>query len=45
MIHARSRGECEARLGEISRAVGCADHQILYSLREFKKQRIKYFGE
>jgi DNA-binding Lrp family transcriptional regulator len=45
MIHARSREECEARLREISRAIGCPDHQILYSLREFKKQRIKYFEE
>jgi DNA-binding Lrp family transcriptional regulator len=45
MVHARTRQECASLVKSISRAVGCEEYQLLYSTREFKKQRIKYFGE
>ncbi len=45
MVHALKREECDALVKDISRAIGCSDYQLLYSVREYKKQRIKYFGE
>jgi len=45
MVHARSREECEGLVHEIARRIRCADFQILYSLKEYRKERIKYFGE
>ena len=45
MVHARSREECASVVQRISRAVLCTDYQVLYSTKEFKKQRVKYFGE
>lgn len=43
MIHARSREECEQIAVEMSRATGIADYTLLYSTREFKKVRVRYF--
>ena len=42
MIHARTREECAAVAAGIARRSGCRDAQVLYSVREFKKQRIRY---
>ena len=42
MIHARTRAECEAVAAEIGRRSGCPDLRVLYSVREFKKRRIRY---
>jgi DNA-binding Lrp family transcriptional regulator len=44
MVHARSRGECNALVRDLAVRIASEDHQLLYSVREFKKQRIKYFG-
>jgi siroheme decarboxylase len=44
MIHARTREECEAVAAEISQATGIADYRLLYSTREYKKNRVKYFN-
>jgi siroheme decarboxylase len=30
---------------EISKIIGISDYQILFSTREFKKERVKYFEE
>ena len=43
MVHARSRPECESIITEISKRIGCEDYITLYSIKEFKKIRIKYF--
>lgn len=45
MLHARTRQECDGLVRELAGAVGCEDFQLLYSLRELKKRRIKHFGE
>ena len=45
MVHARTREQCNALVQGISRRIGCTDYQLLYSIKEYKKQRIKYFGE
>lgn len=45
MIHARSQEECERHVREMAGAAGIHDHAILYSVREFKKTRVRYFEE
>jgi DNA-binding Lrp family transcriptional regulator len=45
MVHARSRGQCEATVAELSRLTGISDYLILYSTREYKKERVQYFVE
>jgi DNA-binding Lrp family transcriptional regulator len=43
MIHGRTTEDCEAVVGAISRATGIAEYALLYSTREFKKVRLRYF--
>lgn len=43
MIHATSKEKCQEIAREISRATGIADYMLLYSTREYKKTRVKYF--
>lgn len=43
MVHARSLAAAEKMAIEMSGAIGIKDYQILFSSREFKKERIKYF--
>ena len=42
MIHARSREACDGVTESIAGAIDCSDFQILYSVRELKKARVKY---
>ena len=43
MIHARTLKAAERMAEEMSEFIGIKDYQILFSLREFKKERVKYF--
>ncbi len=43
MVHAPTEGGCDAVLREISMATGVKDYLALYSLREYKKTRLRYF--
>jgi len=43
MIHARSLESAKKIALEISKIIGIDDYQILFSTREFKKERVKYF--
>ncbi|MBK3332031.1 Lrp/AsnC family transcriptional regulator [Persephonella atlantica] len=45
MIHAKSQEDLEDFVKELSQEVEVRDFKILYSTREFKKKRIKYFSE
>ena len=45
MIHAVSQTECEEIAAEISEMTGIDDFQLLYSTREYKKTRVRYFVE
>lgn len=42
MVHAGDRETCEAVVEDMARRIGCSDYQVLYSTREFKKERVKY---
>ncbi len=43
MVHARSLQAAEKMAEEMSETIGIKDYQILFSSREFKKERVKYF--
>ena len=43
MIHAVTRGECEEIASRIAHDTGIEDYQLLYSHREYKKTRVRYF--
>ncbi len=43
MLHATSREGCEELAKEISNNTGITDYQLLYSTREYKKTRVRYF--
>jgi DNA-binding Lrp family transcriptional regulator len=45
MVHGRTRDEVESTVERIHREIGPLEHTILYSEREFKKQRVRYFTE
>ena len=43
MIHATTRDDCESVARQISEATGIDDYMLLYSTREYKKTRVRYF--
>ena len=43
MIHATSKKKCEEVAREISHATDITDYMLLYSTREYKKTRVRYF--
>ena len=43
MIHATSRVTCEEVVSQISDATGIDEYRLLYSTREYKKTRVRYF--
>ena len=45
MIHAKTREECEAIIGELAALTGVDNYKILYTKREWKKTGMKYFCE
>jgi len=48
MVHARSRENCERireRIAEALRPLGVSRSAALYTLKEYKKERVKYFAE
>jgi DNA-binding Lrp family transcriptional regulator len=45
MIHGRSRDSVETVVAQIAEETGIEQYEVLYSTREFKKERIRYFEE
>lgn len=43
MVHGRTQAEVEAMAENIAAASSVCDYVILYSMREYKKERVKYF--
>ncbi len=43
MVHASTRGECHALAADLSRRSGSPHYTLLFSTREYKKKRIRYF--
>jgi DNA-binding Lrp family transcriptional regulator len=45
MIHCETREDVAATVADLSHRVGIDDYEILWSAREFKKERVRYFVE
>ncbi|GAI21364.1 unnamed protein product [marine sediment metagenome] len=45
MIHATDKEKCEEIIGNIAKEIECNDYRTAYSVKEYKKKRIKYFTE
>jgi DNA-binding Lrp family transcriptional regulator len=45
MVHGKSELECEQTLAAIAEATGISDRLALYSTKEFKKVRVRYFTD
>ncbi|MDD5559074.1 AsnC family transcriptional regulator [Candidatus Methylomirabilis sp.] len=45
MVHQKSREACEETVAAISLEAGISDYAMLWTTREFKKVRLKYFTE
>ena len=45
MIHGRTREKCKGVAKQICKDIGISDYIQLYSIKEYKKKRIKYFQE
>jgi len=43
MIHGRKVGDCEKVVEAIQQATGIEDYAVLYSTKEYKKTRVRYF--
>jgi siroheme decarboxylase len=43
MIHGRKLVDCETIVGAIREAIGIDDYAVLYSTKEYKKTRVRYF--
>jgi hypothetical protein len=43
MVHARTIEAAEKITVQMSESIGIKDYKILFSSREFKKERVKYF--
>ena len=45
MVHCHSEEECRLIAREMSNRIGCSDHIVLFSTKEYKKERVKNFME
>lgn len=45
MIHGKNEEECRQTLAAISEATGLTDYQALFSTKEYKKVRVRYFTD
>jgi DNA-binding Lrp family transcriptional regulator len=45
MIHGQSKGEVEAIVTQLAQETEIEEYKVLYSTREFKKERVRYFEE
>lgn len=45
MVHGKEREETDSIVSDIASSIGCDDYITLYSSKELKKERVKYFKE
>ena len=45
MIHGKNKDEVEAIVNRLALESGLEKYEVLYSTREFKKERVRYFEE
>jgi siroheme decarboxylase len=45
MLHGRTKTDCEEAADAIARETGVSEHAMLYSTKEYKKVRVRYYTE
>jgi DNA-binding Lrp family transcriptional regulator len=45
MLHGRTKEDCEMAADAIAQETGVSDHAMLYSTKEYKKVRVRYYTE
>jgi DNA-binding Lrp family transcriptional regulator len=45
MLHGRTKEDCEAAADAIARETGVTEHAMLYSTKEYKKVRVRYYTD
>jgi len=45
MVHTKTEQRCESVVREMAKGINCDTYLILYSLKEFKKETVKYFAD
>ena len=45
MLHGRTKGDCEEAADAIASETGVDEHAMLYSTKEYKKVRVRYYTE
>ncbi|MDF1513829.1 MAG: Lrp/AsnC family transcriptional regulator [Anaerolineae bacterium] len=45
MVHGQTKEQVETVVAQISQETGLDEYEILYSTKEFKKERVRYFAE
>jgi DNA-binding Lrp family transcriptional regulator len=45
MLHGRTKRDCEEAAGAIAREIGLTEHAMLYSTKEYKKVRVRYYTD
>jgi hypothetical protein len=43
MVHGQDAQGCQEVIGAMARATGITDYALLYSIKEYKKVRLRYF--
>jgi hypothetical protein len=44
MVHARSVVDCREMLRDLAEAAGVSEYRALYTVKEYKKEKIRYFS-
>jgi DNA-binding Lrp family transcriptional regulator len=45
MLHGRTKADCDEAAGAIAAETGISEHAMLYSTKEYKKVRVRYYTE
>ena len=43
MVHGKNAGECEQTIEAIANETGIKEYELLWSIKEYKKVRVRYF--
>jgi hypothetical protein len=44
MVHGRTGKDCEATIAAIKEETGVDEYDLLWSIKEYKKVRLRYYG-
>ena len=45
MIHADTKEKCDGIINDIANKIDYNEYKIIYSIKDYKKERVRYFPE